>query len=108
MPLEYDSAEVSFPDGPAVVSKEDADGNRKYGYIDKTGAVVAPLEYDSADSFSEGLAMVGKKDADRHWKFGYIDKTGAVVVPLEHPRAHSFSEALAAVTQWDADFNTLP
>ncbi|MDE6456009.1 MAG: WG repeat-containing protein [Dysosmobacter sp.] len=48
---DYDYVE-SFFEGLAVVAKEDADGNWKCGYIDKTGAVVAPLEYDRAHPFS--------------------------------------------------------
>jgi KWG Leptospira. len=48
----------SFREGLAVVKK---DG--KYGYIDKTGAVVLPVIYDRATSFSEGHAAVKKDGA---------------------------------------------
>ena len=80
---DYDYVE-SFFEGLAVVGKEAADGNRKYGYIDKTGAVVVPLEYDYAKSFSEGLAWVAKEDADGDKEYTCIDKTAAVVVPVGH------------------------
>jgi hypothetical protein len=50
----------------------------KWGYIDKTGKVVIPAEYDSAGTFSEGLACVRKG-----LKVGYVDKTGRVVIPIE-------------------------
>lgn len=53
---DYDYVE-SFSDGLAVVGKEDADGDRKYGYIDKTGAVVVPLEYDFAGYLSSGMLL---------------------------------------------------
>jgi hypothetical protein len=48
-----------------------------WGYIDKAGKVVIPLQYDSAGTFSEGLACVRKGD-----KIGYIDKAGKVVIPI--------------------------
>ena len=35
----------------------------KWGFVDKTGQVVIPLQYDFADSFNEGLAVV-KKDGE--------------------------------------------
>ena len=34
----------------------------KYGFIDKTGKVVIPLNYDDAWYFSEGLAAVERND----------------------------------------------
>lgn len=49
----------------AQVTKRDSDRNRKYGYIDKTGAVVVPLECDDAgmveaDEYSDSLYWVKK------------------------------------------------
>jgi hypothetical protein len=48
--------------------------NQKWGFIDKTGAVVIPLIYDTAYSFSDGVAEVW---LDGEW--GFIDKTGSTV-----------------------------
>lgn len=56
---DYDFA-LEFSEGLAMVGKEDADGNRKFGYIDKTGAVVVPLEYDDAGYLSDGMFWVQK------------------------------------------------
>ena len=64
----------------------------KSGYIDKTGKLVIPCEWDSASVFSEGLAEV-QKDG----KWGYIDKTGKLVIPCEWDWADGFSEGLALV-----------
>lgn len=36
--------------------------NGKYGFIDKIGKTVIPLEYDWVDDFSEGLVIVGIND----------------------------------------------
>jgi hypothetical protein len=49
----------------------------KWGYIDKTGKEVVPLQYTGAGTFSEGLACVRQGD-----KVGYIDKTGKLVIPI--------------------------
>lgn len=77
-----------FCEGLALIEK---DG--KYGFIDTSGEVVIPFEYDDAQSFSEGLAFVQK-----NYKSGYIDKTCKVVIPLTYDYGNgSFSEGLAAV-----------
>ncbi len=84
-------------------------GGQKAGYIDKTGKVVIPAEYDSVGEFSEGLAAV-EKDG----KFGVIDKTGKTVIPFQYSWAEylqpdgssstfkpleAFHEGLATVLQ---------
>ena len=63
-----------------------------YGYIDKTGEVIIPFEYDSAENFNEDLAIVCKDN-----KYGYIDKIGQAVTPFEYDSAKDFSEGLAVV-----------
>lgn len=91
----------------------------KYGYIDKTGKVVIPIQYDSAGPFSEGLApvVVDAKLVDVEvteygtggappvkkvekrlvgGKYGYIDSTGKMVIP-PYDYAGEFSEGLAMV-----------
>ncbi|MDR1706316.1 MAG: WG repeat-containing protein, partial [Clostridiales bacterium] len=80
-----------FREGLAPVIKDD-----KWGFIDKTGKVVVPLEYDQVYSFSEGLAPVIKDG-----KYGFIDKTGKVVVPLEYDDVYNISEGLATVMKDD-------
>lgn len=61
-------------EGLAVVKK-----NGKWGFVDKTGQVVVPLQYDNAWGFRGGLSVVVSND-----KRGFIDKTGKVVVPLQY------------------------
>ena len=65
---EYDDV-GSFSEGLAWVGK---DG--KYGFVDKQGKLVIPLDYGNAGSFSEGLALV-----EKNRKLGFIDKKGNVV-----------------------------
>lgn len=78
-------------DDLAVVSK---DG--KYGFIDKHGKTIIPLQYDEVNNFSEGLAVVNKDE-----KYGFIDVNGKVVVPLQYDYANSFSEGWASVYRGD-------
>lgn len=54
----------------------------KWGYIDKTGKIVIPVEYDRAGDFSEGFARVAKDNTGYSW--GIIDKTGTSVLPFEY------------------------
>lgn len=91
----------------------------KYGYIDKTGKVVIPLQYDDAGPFSEGRAtvVVGAKLVDVEvteygtggvppvkkvekrligGKYAYIDGTGKMVIP-PYDYSGEFSEGLAVV-----------
>lgn len=65
----------------------------KWGYIDKTGAVVVPVLLDSAAPFHDGLALVSTGG-----EVGYIDKTGEVVIEPRFKEAQAFSEGLAPVS----------
>ena len=79
-----------FKEGLAAVKK-----NGKWGFIDKTGKIVFPIEYDWVRSFSEGLAAVEK---NRKW--GFVDKTGKVVVPMEYDEVWDLREGLVTVMKW--------
>lgn len=77
-----------------LVSFRDKNGGR--GFLNKTGSLVIPFEYDSACNFSEGLTCVSKDK-----KFGFIDKAGEIVIQLEYDWAGKFSDGLAAVRLGD-------
>ena len=77
----------SFSDGLALVKKD-----YKRGFIDTTGKLVIPCEWDYAFFFSEGLA-----DVEKDGKEGVIDTTGKLVIPCEWNDASSLSEGLARV-----------
>ncbi len=64
-----------------------------YGYIDRAGKVVVPIEYGGARHFSEGMAAAGKGS-----RWGYLRDTGELSVPLQYSSAGDFSEGLAAVS----------
>ena len=62
----------SFSDGLAIVWR-----NRECGYIDQTGTVVSPIQYQIAGlDFSGGVARVGYGFDGSP---SYIDKTGKVI-----------------------------
>lgn len=64
----------TFQEGLAVVYNKET---KKYGYIDKTGDLVIPFEYDRANSFQEGVAVVMKDDA-----YYTINKKGVKIIDL--------------------------
>ena len=51
----------------------------KYGFVDKTGTMVIPTQYEKVGVFSDGLAPV-----QLNGRYGYIDRTGAMVIPLQY------------------------
>jgi hypothetical protein len=143
--LEYDYingfcngvASVAIGKGPEIPmikneSEEDylkryyALNKQRWGFIDKTGEIIIPIEYEGIRGFSEGLFIVVKDGKNRYIdnngnvpfatdfddlsgfyegvarvkkenKYGYIDKTGDVVIPIVYEEAIHFKEGYAAV-----------
>src|SRR6266705_816605 len=64
----------------------------KFGFIDRTGKVVIPLQFDDARDFHEDLALVktGEKKL-------FIDTSGRAVIEAKYDIVHDFFEGLAAV-----------
>ncbi|WP_017656110.1 WG repeat-containing protein [Fortiea contorta] len=88
----FDPYNVSdFVSGLAVINV-----NGKYGYIDKTGKIVIPPQFDQAKAFSEGLAAVElRENGISNW--GYIDLTGKTIITPQFYAANNFSEGLAQI-----------
>ncbi|MBQ8360449.1 MAG: WG repeat-containing protein [Bacteroidaceae bacterium] len=68
--------------------------NGKSGFIDKTGTIVIPCQFDWASSFEDGLACVAIND-----RYGFVNKKGIVVIPCRFIGASSFSEGLARIRE---------
>ena len=68
--VKFDSVGV-FHDGLAVVKAAE-----RYGYIDRSGAIVIPIQWMNAYDFSEGLAAL--RVDKKHFQF--IDTAGTVVI----------------------------
>jgi hypothetical protein len=89
-----------FSEGLALVSELNHENvnKTKYGYIDKSGALVIPLQFDAAWSFSDGLAPAGPKDQNGLVSVGYIDHKGLFAIPPQFTcGGQPFSDELAAV-----------
>ena len=70
--------------------------NNKWGFINKDGEIVIPLEYNFAYEFAEGLAPVKIKD-----KWGFIDKTGKIIIPIEYKNVRNFYQGFSQVIKDD-------
>jgi len=80
---------ASFSEGFAAVCEIK---QSKCGFIDKSGKVMIPLQFDMTLPFSEELAAIKIGD-----KFGFVDKTGKLVINPQFDGAIKFSEGLARV-----------
>jgi hypothetical protein len=69
-----------------------------YGYIDKTGKMVAEPKYEFAEDFSGGMGAVR---IDEKW--GFVDATGKLVIPATYDKVSYFSEGQCAV-ELDGDW----
>lgn len=66
---------------------------RKWGFVDLTGNIVVPLEYEDVNLFSHNLASVKKNGL-----YGYVDTEGKVVIPLIYDSVKSFENGIACIT----------
>jgi hypothetical protein len=71
--------------------------NGKAGYINSTGKIVIPPQFD-VGWFSEEDFVEGLSPARRGENWGYIDPSGKWIIPAQYWRVQPFSEGLAAVT----------
>lgn len=63
-----------------------------YGFIDKTGKMIVPVEFDYATNFRKGYAIVSKKS-----KYGLLYKDGSILIPLQYDEIGYPSESLIMV-----------
>jgi hypothetical protein len=78
----------SFSEGLAAAETPE----KKWGFLDTSGALAIPATLDSGGRFQQGLAAVTKDGRE-----GYIDRTGAWAIAPKFRNAEHFSEGLAAV-----------
>lgn len=65
---------------------------RKYGYLDRSGAVAVPAQFDQVEGFGEGQAMVAVGG-----RWGSIDRSGKWLIEPQYDKPFRFREGLAAV-----------
>ncbi|MCL2884227.1 MAG: WG repeat-containing protein [Oscillospiraceae bacterium] len=99
--LEYEYI-CYFSEGLALVRNNFTE--RKVGFIDKTGKLVIPMNYEDETLrhrnagygmppvFREGLMNLCKDG-----KYGFVDMKGNIVIPFDYDYAYGFLEGLAAV-----------
>lgn len=80
--------------------------NLKWGYVDRNGREVIPMQFLDAGDFAEGLAPVnpgGDGDGENSLcglpaNYGYIDKTGTFVIKPQFTNASQFQKGRARVS----------
>ncbi len=84
----YDDFSPGFSsEGRAWVMKD-----KKYGFIDRSGKLVVPVQYEMVNGYAEGLAKVKLGG-----KYGYINAAGDLVIPISFEGADSFEAGIAWV-----------
>ena len=68
------------------------DNSRKFGFINRAGAVVIPPKYDSVGEPHEGRIPVWLAQ-----KAGYVDLSGKVVIELKYDSGSEFADSRAVV-----------
>ncbi|MEG2455037.1 MAG: WG repeat-containing protein, partial [Oscillospiraceae bacterium] len=100
----YDDVEPydGFVNGFTAVGKD-----KKWGYINRAGVEVVPLEYDQiGEGFHDGCAAVAKRPAgviEGCW--GYVNTAGKPITEFNHIVANTFSEGLATLSSGQ-DYNS--
>lgn len=81
----------NFKNGKAIVRTQD----EKSQIINKTGEVIAELDFDITGDFSEGLVAFRDKIKN---KYGYINDLGEIVLEPIYTNAYIFEEGCAIVS----------
>ncbi|MBD0259405.1 MAG: WG repeat-containing protein, partial [Cytophagales bacterium] len=93
--LAYDTI-LSFREGMAIVGMLQRGRFKtrgKYGYLNKQGTLVVPMEHIGLDSYSEGMAIITGGWCYYH----YIDKKGNILFSLYANTAHPFRGGMSRI-----------
>lgn len=80
-------------DGVRIAACTLQDDEARWGFLDRSGQVRVPLDYDAVMPFREDLAVV-----IRDGRYGVVDAAGRTVIPLAPYRCYGFSEGVMAVS----------
>lgn len=69
--------------------------DKKVGFVNETGKLVIPCQYESHSYFSEGLVKVQESET---YKIGYINKKGETVIPFLYRKGGDFQDGLTIVS----------
>ncbi|OLO29048.1 hypothetical protein BTR23_16845 [Alkalihalophilus pseudofirmus] len=81
-----------YEDGRAVVANTSPDGKYLYGYLDRSGHEIIPLQYEFAMDFKAGKGLVRLQDNN----FALINEIGEILQTYPFQTMSSFSEGLSA------------
>jgi uncharacterized protein YfaP (DUF2135 family) len=84
-----------YREGLASVRRH-IDGIPKWGFIDRSGNIVIPIQYDSVSVFIDGVSRVSNGG-----KLGLIDESGRTLLPIAYDEIGEFSDDIAYVRQND-------
>jgi hypothetical protein len=93
--LTYDTI-LPFREGIAIVGmlrRGRFKTSGKYGYLDKQGTLVVPMEHTGLESYSEGVAIISGGWCYHH----YIDKKGKILFSLYANPAYSFQGGMSRI-----------
>ncbi|WP_240041286.1 WG repeat-containing protein [Paenibacillus ginsengarvi] len=82
----------TYRDGRAVFSQTGADGQSRYGYLDREGKEAIPARYLEANDFAGGKAVVKVKDGE----YALIDKDGKSLAVYPYAFVGSMGDGLLA------------
>lgn len=68
--------------------------DNKFGFIDRTGKLVIPYQYEQSLLFQDGLVAV-KQDG----KWGYMNETGIIVIPCQYEKTYTYKGGLVQIEQ---------
>ncbi len=89
----------NYQEGRALYADTDAQGNYLYGYLDRQGKAVIPLQYESANNFIAGRAVVKLKEN----QFALIGLNGEVLHTYHYGTVGNLGDGLLPFQQ---DFNS--
>lgn len=72
------------------------EGDPKYGFINKSGKVLIPPNFDSVQPFSEGRAVISKVE-DYLYTYGLIDQRGNIILEPTYPDVIQLGEKRIAI-----------
>ncbi|MEI9810337.1 MAG: WG repeat-containing protein [Bacteroidota bacterium] len=82
MPFIYDETGYEYNKLDLLSVKKDGHS----GFVNKTGAVIFPVIYESLNDDFDGGLCLARKDG----KWGYLDQNGKTVIPFEYDEASPF------------------
>ncbi len=83
-----------LPEGPRLYPIR-KDG--RFGYMDRTGRIVAEPQFMDASDFNDGMGRVRAPTGDGEEKHGYVDISGRLVILPRYKMARLFCDGWAAV-----------